>query len=140
MKLITYLQIQCQERKGRMSVTSTPSSPVYPQRVTLQPGTPNTVARMEVMKVSLLRSSFSPSCSTRDMDGPDNTQLINYLHNLKYGEWRAHTEELKEESRWNKLKQNATKCNKNSVIKKSGEGGREEMEIEGMRRKAEGKE
>lgn len=54
-------------------LTSTPSSPVYPQRVILQSGTPNTVANLEVMKVSLLRSSFSPSWRTRDMDGPNKT-------------------------------------------------------------------
>lgn len=52
-------------------LTSTPSSPVYPQRVILQSGTPKTVANLEVMKVSLLRSSFSPSRRTRDMDGPN---------------------------------------------------------------------
>lgn len=54
-------------------LTSTPSSPVYPQRVILQSGTPKTVANLEVMKVSLLRSSLSPSWRTRDMDGPKET-------------------------------------------------------------------
>lgn len=69
-------------------LTSTPSSPVYPQRVTLQSGTPNTVVRVEVMKVNLLRSSLRPSWSTRAMVGPRNIQIMNHLYNIRHEEWR----------------------------------------------------
>lgn len=67
-------------------LTSTPSSPVYPQRVTLQSGIPNTVTTVEVMKVSLLRSAFSPAWSTWAIVGP---KVKKRLGNVKICRERA---------------------------------------------------
>lgn len=67
------------KQRERETLTSTPSSPVYPQRVTLQPGTPNTVAKVDVMKVSLLRSIHSNRISFQNHSS-GQASYINTFH------------------------------------------------------------
>lgn len=90
-------------------LTSTPSSPVYPQRVTLQSGIPNTVTRVEVMKVSLLRSPFSPAWSTWAMVGPDDTKWLGNLSTERALAYLATGETKVKQCIWNLLKNEITK-------------------------------